>query len=212
MKKLTILVALTFLVTISNAQTAKDFFNSTTKVTWLGIDYSNAQLVGDFAQIYGAGSQNTDEVKDKYFPAWNNLFFTERDKYNLNDMLRNNNIAYEIDMVMKLNDKANSNELRSYKPKTYSKDDIKSFVRKYPLSSKRGIGVVLVTESLNKEEKLAFYHFVVLDMRTKKVLFQERLVGKPGGFGLRNYWAGSINNVIKDITKVYFKQWGNNFK
>lgn len=212
MKKTIILFALSFVVAISNAQTAKDFFNSSSKVTWLGLDFSNAQLVGEFSQFADAGSNSTDEVKDKYFPAWNNFFYTEADKYNVSDMIRNSDVDLDIEMIMELNKNADSKKLRTYDAKRYSEEDIKSFVKKYDLKGKSGLGLVLINETLNKNEEMAYYHFVVIDMASKKVLFQERMIGKPGGFGLKNYWAKSFYNVMADVEKKYFKKWGKEYK
>ena len=44
-------------------------------------------------------------------------------------------------------------------------------------------------------------------METKEVLVQERLMGEPGGFGLRNYWVRPIYNIIRDIEKKQYKIW-----
>lgn len=212
MKKTIILFALSFIVAISHAQTAKDFFNSSSKVTWLGLDFSNVQLIGEFAQFGEAGNNTTDEVRDKYFPAWNNLFYTEADKYNVSDMIRNTDVDIKIEVISDLNKNADSKKLRTYDAKTYSAEEIQSFVKKYDLKGEKGIGLVFIAETLNKDEQIAFYHFVVINMNTKKVLFQERLAGEPGGFGVRNYWAKSFYNVMKDVEKKYFKRWGKDYK
>jgi len=38
---------------------------------------------------------------------------------------------------------------------------------------------------------------IAFDIATRKILSKREVSGKAGGFGLRNYWAGSVYNIIK---------------
>ena len=44
-------------------------------------------------------------------------------------------------------------------------------------------------------------------MSSKKVLLTEKVRGKAGGFGFRNYWARTIHEVLKDIDKHKNDEW-----
>ncbi len=44
-------------------------------------------------------------------------------------------------------------------------------------------------------------------MDSKQVYFSERMIGKPLGFGLRNYWANAIYDILKLIRKREFEMW-----
>ena len=44
-------------------------------------------------------------------------------------------------------------------------------------------------------------------MGSKEVLFTERLTAPPSGFGMRNFWAGSVNGVLAKIKKKEFENW-----
>jgi hypothetical protein len=44
------------------------------------------------------------------------------------------------------------------------------------------------------------------------VLLAERMVGVPVGFGLRNYWAGGLYAVLKQIRKTEYKAWQKKYK
>lgn len=46
-----------------------------------------------------------------------------------------------------------------------------------------------------------------MDMRTKEILIHERFTAKPRGFGIRNYWAGSINRIMKEIKNDKYEKW-----
>ena len=209
MKKYIIILLLTSSVA-ANSQTLNDLFSkSDTKISWLGIDYTHVKLVGDFSQFSGIGDENTIEIRNKYFPSWNSLIINEPKKYDVRGMLRKADIFYDIDLIMKMNSETTIEDLESYNNPNYSEEDIKGFVNSISFKNKDGIGVLFIAESLNKINEEAYYHFVAIKMATKEILIQERLRGEPRGFGIRNYWGGSIFNVMDNVKKVYYKRWKN---
>lgn len=42
---------------------------------------------------------------------------------------------------------------------------------------------------------------------TKKVLLTERLLGNGGGFGFRNYWTKSIEELLNKIQTSKYAEW-----
>lgn len=190
----------------SNAQTASDLFKED-EITYLGIDFSHVQLLGNFSQAYGFGEQNSQTVRDNYFPAWNNVIMDERNKYDIAGMLRKDQVLYMPKMIMEINKNADVEELDVYNAEEYSSEQIIKFVSEYPLEGETGIGVLFIAESLNKIDKKAVYHFLAINMANGHILLQERLEGTPNGIGIRNYWAGSVYNVIQQIQKSYYRKW-----
>ena len=189
-------------------QTTKDLFKSgETRINWLGIDYSHVKLVGNFSHFAEAGEQSISEIQETYFPAWNLLVINEASKYDVKGMLRKKEIFYDIDMVMALNDNADLSDASTYNPPHYTAEQIKGFVDAYKFDKKEGIGVVFIAECLSKSGGEAFYHFVAINLSTNEILLQERLRGEPRGFGLRNYWAGSVYDVIKKIKQNKYNSW-----
>lgn len=211
MKKTILTLLLFSIITFVNAQSVTDLFlSNTAKITWLGIDYSHVSLIG----IYGDNADNktAEDVQKIYFPKWNHLMLQEPNKFNFKKILRQKEIEYDIEMMEKVNAKAKVREIGFYKPTVYSKEEIIEFVGKYELQPTNRLGVLMIAESLNKPASHAVYHFVIVNMNTKEVLIQEKITGKPGGLGLRNYWAGSIYSLIKQIDKKYYKIWKEKFK
>lgn len=207
MKK-TLTLLLLCITTITWSQKAEDLFHSSdVKFSWLGIDFSHVKLIGDFSQFSGLGDKSSYQVKTIYFPAWNKLVVNEREKYDVNGMLRKDNIFYDIDMIMGINEKTPLEDLEAYNSPVYTREDIVKFINAYDTEGKSGIGVVLIAESLNKAEKEAYFHFAAINLSTKEILIHQRLRGEPGGFGIRNYWAGSIHDVMKQIEKIYYRSW-----
>jgi hypothetical protein len=74
------------------------------------------------------------------------------------------------------------------------------------------VGVVFIVSAFNKTQEMAEYYVTFFNMSTKEVLHSERIGGAPSGFGLRNYWAGSVMAVLKSIDKQYEKAWNSRFK
>ncbi len=190
------------------SQDLGSFFNSNeSKVTYLGIDFSHVKIIGDFSQFFGAGEKDVNQIRDIYFPAWNNIILDHRDKYNLNKMLRKNDIYFDIDEMMKINSLTPEKELESYNAIHYSNDEIKTFITKYDIKGKNGYGICFIAEQLNKPQKEAYFYFVILSMPKSEVLLCERIRGEPSGFGLKSYWAGAINDIIKQIKNKYYNSW-----
>ncbi len=213
MKRFYSVILILFVTNTLKSQTASDlFYNNDVKVSWLGIDFSHTKLIGAFDQIGGAFEQTPGSVKNEYFPAWNKLIVNEPKKYDVNAMLRKDNVRYDIDMIMKLNALTPVGDIESYNAPDYSADDIKKFVSSYELEGKTGLGVVFISECLNKGKEEAIFHVVVLKLATKEILIHERVVGKPQGFGLRNYWAGSIYSAIKQVRNSSYGEWKARYK
>ena len=213
MKKQFITLLLSLFAILGNSQTAEDIFKSSdVKISWLGIDFSHVKLIGDFSQFASAGEKSSVQIRDQYFPKWNNLIMAEPEKYDIKGMLRKGDIHYDVDMLMRINSTSAVEDIESYNTPNYTIEDIKDFIIDYNIENKEGIGVIFIAESLNKNAQEAYFHFVAVNMKTKELLIHERLRGEPRGFGLRNYWAGSIYSIIKDIRKVHYNNWRYKFK
>lgn len=208
--KNSILFLVLFLLTpfISSSQQIEDLFQkSDTKITWLGIDFSHVKLIGDFNQIWGIANEGPISLKNDYFPAWNNMIYSEANKYDIAAMLRKENIVLNTDDIDVINKKSAVEEMEGKVDPNYTKEDIQQFIKTHSFKEKEGLGVLLVAESLNKYKEYAKYHFVVIDMKNNSILLHELLIEKAGGFGLRNYWAKTFFNAINDIKNNYYSKW-----
>jgi len=80
-------------------------------------------------------------------------------------------------------------------------------VKGYNISGKKGVGVVFIMESMSKTAERSSMYITFINMSNGKVIHTERLEEKVGGFGLRNYYAKSIYEALKDIEKTKYKDW-----
>ena len=193
----------------SKAQTAADVFDKKTSYTftWLGIDYSHVKIAESLTLFNGDKPRTAEDIKNSYFKSWNELIVNEREKYSIEEMLNISYVAYDINMMTRINDSARSEELVSPTPPVFSPEQIQSFVQEYPLENKSGIGIVFIAESMNKRLEEAYYHIAIINMQTKEVLIQQRLKGKPFGAGIRNYWAGSYRSAMATVHDDYYNKW-----
>jgi hypothetical protein len=190
------------------AQSIQEFFaDKAGTITWLGIDYSHVKLIGEFTQFKDAGAYNSAEIRDKYFPAWNSLVLNEPSKYDFKGMFMLSNLVPDIGMITKLNAASDADKMKDFKENKFKPDDLKELIGKYEISDKEGLGIVLIADILNKTTEMATYLVVVFNMKTKEVLFCEQAVEKAGGIGIRNYWGGSLNNLVKDGKKNLYWVW-----
>ena len=82
---------------------------------------------------------------------------------------------------------------------TLSEEQIKQIVKALPTQNKPGIGLVIIAKLLNKAEAYGSYQVVFFNTDTKEIIQDWATGGKARGFGLRNYWAGSIYKVINNL-------------
>lgn len=198
--------------TISQAQTVQDIFgNPNYTVTWFGIDYSHAKIVGTVAQFGGKEPVTAKELRDRYYVEWNELVLAEPEKYTLAKMIDHKTIIKDIRMIKDLNAAVSLDSMEVAATPYYTREQIQSFVSVYPIESKPGIGLVFITECMNKPYAAAYYHVVFFNTETKKVLHQERISGNVAGIGIRNYWATSFYNVMMDVQDERYPSWRKRF-
>mgnify|MGYP000114927872 CR=1 FL=1 len=207
MKK--ILIILMLLVSFSGiAQKGMSkVFDGKTKIVFLGLDFTQARFIGqdDFKDTY--------KLKTYYLANWNILLEEEYQKYNLPMLSLNaNNYLTETSDLILLNDEIEDIDFRvingSY---SITENDVKKSIKKYPLTQKEGIGVSLVVESFNSPLEKAVYWVTFINLNNGSLLYTERMEAKANGFGIRNFWAGSIVDIITQIKDSRYRVWKRKF-
>jgi hypothetical protein len=169
-------------------------------VTWLGLDFTMCRFIGDAHQFKDAGEITAADMREKYFPAWNQLFINEQKKYDVAKYVRRDAVGYAIDVTAKANDKAGK-DIFSNNPSEFSRlsrADIEKAVKSYSFQGQKGVGLLFFIEAMSKGQEAASGWVTYVDMDKKQMLKTERITGKAGGFGFRNYWAKAFLNILKD--------------
>lgn len=204
MKPLMLIVLVVLTSSIAFGQTKSDVFKKDVPITWLGLDFSKAKFIGDREKF---GSES--DVR-RLIEAWNNLIVAEADKYDVAKATGRSKVENAIDVTNDHNTEQDVMAMFSDDTKDYvhvTASDVGEIVSGYDFKGHSGIGMMFIVESFSKltEEGSIWVTFVNMD--SKEVLFTERLVSKPGGFGMRNFWAGCVNGVITKMQKKEFEAW-----
>lgn len=203
-KRTFFLIALIASFSAAFAQSKSDVFNKDTEITWLGLDFSNAKLLGDREKF---GSES--DVKH-LMSAWNDLILNEPDKYNVAKAVGRSKVANAVEVTKTRNDEVDAQAMFTDDQKDYlhiQPSDIDGIVSSFDFKGKTGIGLVFIVETFSKpnEEGSIFVTFV--NMGSKETLFSERLTAEPKGFGMRNFWAGSVYGILTKMQKKEFENW-----
>ena len=203
MKKIVLLfiVAFAFSFAAQSQYTKADVFK-VSEITFYGLDFSNVRLVGS------EGFTDPYAIKNQFFKSWNNLFIAEPDKYNLAEVFGKSNVTINLDIVTERNEMPAPGELVIDEPYSFGEEVVSDIIAEYD-TGEEGIGLVFIIESFNKIDEMGYMWVTFFDMSTGEVLFAKHMAGDAGGFGLRNYWAKSYYNVMKDIGKKQWKIWMN---
>jgi len=203
MKKLIILIVL--IVSTCNLF-AIDGSQNPPKMNYYGVDFSQVKVFG------------AKESPDKFIQAFeeiNKIIIAEAGKYPFTNFFTK--YAHELDGAAELKrqrfesfDNVNideaiyrgrvmdGNSMSTYN-KQYKLTDqvISSLVKSFNTGKDTGYGVLYVAEMLDRQDAIGRFVVVCFNVKSKKIIFTERVEGKSGGFGLRNYWASPLANIMK---------------
>lgn len=170
-----------------------------TEVVWTGIDYGAVRMVGttDFNE--------PDQIFPGYLAKWNGLFMTEMLE-ELGKRLRADvsaSTSHLSDLHRDTGAKTNIVRDDSISPdESYlAPEDIAKRVASYELTAQQGTGLTFIADQLNKPTEKGCYWVTFYDIADRRVLGTSRRCGEARGFGFRNYWFGTVKDVLSDLRK-----------
>lgn len=158
-------------------------------VTWYGIDFSLAKLTNV--------SEDPEMFVKQYFNAINQLVSDEPDKYNIKEYFNKTDATINLDQVTERNAKIDHASLVISEKYEITPEEVQSAIKSYNTQGQDGMGLVFMAENLNKDSQQGSYYVCFFNVNTRDIIDARRLSGKAAGFGVRNYWAGSVFNVMK---------------
>lgn len=188
MKKLTLLLCI--LLSMSAFAQNKEKLKDISEATFYGVDFSKAK-------VYGA-SESVYDFKAAFFSI-NQLFITEAKKYNVAKAFKMKivtNLQEVEQKISAINEKDIMISQDSYK---LDAAEISALIKAFPTEAKEGTGLIFVAELLDKSHNRGHYQVVFFDIATKNIIDSWSVNAKAGGFGLRNFWARSVYQVLKDV-------------
>jgi hypothetical protein len=207
MKKIILSLLVLASGTFAKAQDAKSAL-SATEIVWFGLDFTKAKFVGGFDQVGGAGVATGSDMKTKWIPGWNALILNEPQHFDFKKSFRKDNVVYDLKSMNELNSKIDVDACMAYNEGKIEMSEIDGMVKKYKADVKKeGIGVSFIIENFNKGTQMADVYVTFFDIASKKVLICEKVSGKAMGIGMRNYWAGAIKAILKQIDATEYKHY-----
>lgn len=173
----------------------------TGQVTWLGLDFTMAQFIN------GKAFEDPEMIVSSYIPDWNNIVIKEAAKFNVKKLLHKSDMVIDLELTDHFNSKISSDNIVYEKNISIEPGSIYEDSRKYATLNNKGLGVVLYVETYNKVTLLGIYRLVIIDLETGDSLFSEKILQKPKGFGIKNFWLDSFYNSLKYLDKK-MALWG----
>lgn len=193
------IIGLFMSITTGHAQQNKAL--SSSEVVWYGLDFTKARMIGSL------GFTDPDDIADRFLKNWNQLIISENEKYDIAKFYSKKEVHYNIEMTNSRNEKIDADKLVIDEDYEISKDDITSVISEYEDGDHTaGLGLVYIIESFNKIKGKGNIWVTFFDIASGEVIHTEKMEGKPGGFGLKNYWARTVYDVMKKCKKE-FKKW-----
>ncbi len=148
----------------------------------------------DFASVV---VQDYDTPSSKFIDAFggiNTLFVSEAKKYDVKDAFGVAVNSYKVRNAI--------NNLKALDEVDFMNTDpdeivVEDVLQRYP--TEEGLKLIIIAEELDKLAATARYQAVIFDGQTKEVVKTYPLEGKPRGFGLRNFWAGSLYDALSNM-------------
>jgi hypothetical protein len=182
-----------------------DIVNKNVPVTWLGLDFTDAKLIGDRERL---GSLSDIKYLIK---SWNDLIESEYErKYNIAAALHKTKADVKIDITRTHNDGLDVSEMISNNESDHlrlNEDNIAAIIKQYDFDGLTGLGLMFNVESFDKLKNEAIVWVTFIDLVSKEMILTARLQTHPGGTNLRNYWGNAIAEDIELVRGREFDGW-----
>jgi hypothetical protein len=197
MKKFGLILSLFAFVLNSYGQ-GEQTVKQATEIVYYGIDFTQLTVIGEDVFV-------PSDYITRHFLAWNGVVRLEREKYEFDKVFKKANVEYDMDMIDQLNAKRDPSTIIVTEPTRISEDDLVRIVSNYNPSQSEGVGLVIVAENFNKPAEIGTMWLVFFDIKTNTILMAKYMSAKPGGFGMKNFWARTVYNVLQESKSKYPK-------
>lgn len=207
MKKSKFILGIVFLMSFvfCHSQDLKGL-SQESSMTYFGVDYSQSLFIGK------KGFNDIEKIAE-YFPnQWNTLFLKESEKYGINKYLDKEAVENSLGVVNAINDKMTKEDVEARLEDSFEKEDELTIEKAIELSLSYNLkstnnkyGAIFFAVKMSKLHTRAKYIMIVLNLENNSVAYAKDFIGTAGGFGFRNYWAGSFYSGLKSLKKSYKK-------
>jgi len=166
-------------------------------VTWLGLDFEEALIIGD-------ASLDMPSFTGIYARRINDMIENEPKRYDLVKYLKKTRVYYETEMLNESNAIIFGNNFVPSAPdlQGFTMEEIAGLVADYSLASTEGVGVVLIVRAMNRSKRKLTANLTYIDMEDKSVLYTREFTVSAGGVEWAAYWANAVRRVLIEMQRV----------
>lgn len=165
MKNLLILLCFACTVLAQAQLISSEISNDDIPLTWLGLDFTEAQFVEDSLHILD------EEEVVKQFEGWNEAVISNRKKYPLEKAFRRSSVIRNIEMMNRLNAQLQASEIISRETHLLYSEDIRRAFDRYNLSTlQKGFAFSYVVESVDAVRREFSGYMVAIDVVENRVI------------------------------------------
>ncbi len=175
---------------------AQNAMNGASLVNVYGVDYSKVWIRDAEKSKLSQFISKAETAKEYVatFEDINLLLVQDPKKYDFRKMLHKP-VKLDIEPVCNLVRYRDTADLRERPERPIN---ISEQLKSYELKEADGLGMVFIATNLDKRMGKGTYVVVCFDIATRDILFRQEITTSAGGFGLRNYWANTVEDVIED--------------
>jgi len=203
MKNLNYVLAL-MLSIVSFSVSAQNFPLETyksAKITYLGLDYTHTRFIDDFAFT------SAEELTTKLIRTWNHMIISEPDKYDFKKFTNKSEAIIDLELMNERNKKIDPSLIIQNDFFDLKLEEIPQIVRTIDFGDLDGVVTFFIVGTYNKNALIASYYLVLYDIDQAEMIYSKKYTSKPGGFGVKNYWARTYYDVLLQVEKDYKKKW-----
>jgi hypothetical protein len=203
MKRVLFIIIVSLSVQSLSAQSSFSEIKKQHSWACVGIDFSNVKFLGR------DGFNNPQKIVEQHFLSINQLLFNERDKYNIKKAFKLKNHFFLIGDYFDIkNTQIETENIFADRSYILDYEKIEKIIVSYNFHDiKQDIVLLFIAERLDKVKAEGVFWVTLINSKTKEIILTERIIGKPGGIGFRNYWTNAVYDIIKQIKKKKYKQW-----
>ncbi len=191
-----VFICLVFSTVNSSAQVSmKSLTEGKVKLIFFGYDFTQARFIGS------AGFTDAKGVRDYFMAEWNKLIFMEPKKYSLQIPLKLEPAIYvsNTDMLMDLNKAIDMKGRIIDVEYSITEEQARKAIEQYKPETKDGMGCSFVIERFDKPEEKVVAWVVFFDLSNMQIVNIEKMEGKVGGIGLKNYYAAGLAKITAKL-------------
>lgn len=175
---------------VSLGISAQKDISSVEEINIYGVDYTKSK---GYLMI-----EDLDDIRYA-FVRINILLRQEPRKFDFGKYFKKNVSGYYTDQVEKKNDQMVMKDfIVGERPEGLTPEDVNEVLKTIDTGDRNKTGLILIADFLDKAAARATYQVVFFDEATKEVIYSKSVEGKAAGFGLRNYWAGSVFHIMRN--------------